>query len=114
MSFNKRFVSTSQLLERYQNSNFSEVKAWMVNPDALIFTDNSGGTSIANQCYRLITDRKDEAAEQLLIDSVKELKTLQGQLQVMMESFTNAKDSTTKDYLFSQIKELENQIKKFL
>jgi hypothetical protein len=71
MGFNKRFLTTEYLLEKYQNSGFQQTKDWVTKPDALIFMDNKNGASLAGDFYQLVCNGKDKEAELLLITTIK-------------------------------------------
>lgn len=110
MSFNKRYISNTSLLEKYHNSGFQETVDWVTKPDALFIQGQTDG--VASQFVRLLNDGKLDAAEELLNSSAKELIYLQGQLQSLMSSFGRTKDNNTKDFLLERIQEIEVKIKK--
>lgn len=112
MSFNKRYISNTSLLEKYHNSGFQETVDWVTKPDAIYIQGQTDG--VASQFVRLLNDGKLVAAEELLKSSTKELIYLQGQLQSIMSSFSSTEDKNTKDFLMERIQEIEVKIKKFL
>lgn len=46
MSFNKRFFSKENIIQKAQSSEFNTFDVWMVNPDACIFESNDGSNEI--------------------------------------------------------------------
>jgi hypothetical protein len=46
MSFNKRFFSKSNIIQKSQSSEFNDFDIWMTNPDACIFEANDGSSEI--------------------------------------------------------------------
>ena len=46
MSFNKRFFSKSNIIQKAQSSEFNDFDIWMTNPDACVFESNDGSSDI--------------------------------------------------------------------
>jgi hypothetical protein len=49
MSFNKRYFSKENIIEKAQSSDFNTFDTWMVMPDACIFEHNDGSYEIWNE-----------------------------------------------------------------
>lgn len=46
MSFNKRFFSKENIIQKAQSSEFNTFDIWMTNPDACVFESNDGSHEI--------------------------------------------------------------------
>lgn len=49
MSFNKRYFSKENIIQKAQSSDFNTFDIWMTNPDACIFNQNDGSYEIWNE-----------------------------------------------------------------
>ena len=49
MSFNKRYFSKENIIQKAQSSDFNTFDIWMVNPDACIFESEDGSEKIWKQ-----------------------------------------------------------------
>ena len=46
MSFNKRFFTKSNIIQKAQTSEFNDFDIWMVNPDSCVFESGDGSNEI--------------------------------------------------------------------